>query len=186
MDLSPAKREILEAILLLGKAAKAAEVAKEINQKTPTVQMHLIGLTRAGYASSPEKGQYAITEQGKKALNLPEVTKEKAEAILKPVPSDSAFYFYAGIGNPLNVSAHSLQDFCDKITTVTSDCAEFHMNRGDFEAWFTYLGDEELAKKTGLLKQRKLSGEDLRNKLLSVVQDRCIALSTIAGQTAQP
>ncbi len=44
--------------------------------------MHLLGLIKMGYVNSPEKGQYIITEKGKRALGIPEVTKEKAAAIL--------------------------------------------------------------------------------------------------------
>ena len=37
---------------------------------------------------APEKGLYIITAQGKKALGIPEVTKEKATPILAYAPHD--------------------------------------------------------------------------------------------------
>ena len=41
---------------------------------------------------------------------------------------------------------------------------EFHLKRGDFEAWFKGLGDEELAKKIGITeKTESRLGEDLRD-----------------------
>ena len=59
---------------------------------------------------------------------------------------------------PLNMHAHNLRDFSDKIDKVRrSRQLEFHLKRGDFEAWFKGLGDEELAKKMAMLKKHNLS-----------------------------
>ena len=179
MSLSPIKREILETMLLNDNPAKAAQIAKETGKEFPSVMMHLIGLTRMEYANSPEKGQYAITEKGKKALGIPEINKENASAILAHLPRDKAFHFYAGIGKPLNLYAHSLQDFCDKILKVNAYSIEFHVNRGDFEAWFAGLGDVELAKKTALLKEKKMAGEELCRKLHEIIENRCIVLAKL-------
>jgi hypothetical protein len=177
MSLLPIKREILETMLLHDKPARAVQIAKESGKKFPTVMMHLIGLTRMGYACSPEKGLYAITEKAKEALGIPEINKEKAKAILAPMPHEKVFHFYAGIGNPLSLYAHGLQDFCDKILKLRVDSIEFHVNHGDFEAWFTGLGDVELARKTALLKEKKMTGEELRRKLHEIVENRCIVLA---------
>jgi len=179
MSLSLVKHEILETLLLHDKPVRVTQIAKEIEKKFPSVMMHLIGLTRMGYANSPEKGQYAITEKGKKALGIPEITKENARAILAHTPRDRAFHFYAGIGNPLSLYAHGLQDFCDKILKVNVDSIEFHVNRGDFETWFAGLGDGELARKTALLKEKKMAGEELRRKLHEIVKNRCIVLAEL-------
>ena len=179
MSLSPIKREILETMLLNDKPAKAAQIAKDIGKEFPSVMMHLIGLTRMGYANSPEKGQYTITEKGKKALGIPEINKENASAILSHSPRDKAFHFYAGIGKPLNLYAQGIQDFCDKILKVNVDTIEFHVTRGDFEAWFAGLGDAELAKKTALLKEKKMAGEELRRKLHEIIENRCIVLAKL-------
>jgi len=141
--------------------------------------MHLIGLTRAGYANSPEKGQYAITEKGKRALGVPEINRENAGTILAQTSHDKAFHFYAGVGKPLSLYAHNLQDFGEKILKVNVDSIEFHMSRGDFEAWFAGLGDAELAKKVALLKEKKITGEELRRKLHEIVENRCIVLAKL-------
>ncbi len=177
MDLSPVKREVLEALLLQDKPVKAAHVAKETGKDPKVVQMHLIGLTRIGYANSPEKGTYAITEKGKQALDLPEIDREKALLLLAQAPHEKAFHFYAGIGKPMNLYAHDLLEFCDRIGKVDTESVGFHVARGDFEVWFLALGDPELARKTALLKERKLSGEDLRAKLGKIVENRCSELS---------
>ena len=178
MDLSPVKREVLEVLLLQDKPVKAALVAKETGKDSKVVQMHLIGLARIGYAISPEKGTYAITDKGKQALGLPEIDREKALLLLAHTPHEKAFHFYAGIGKPLNLYAHDLPEFCDKLGKVGTESVEFHVARGDFEAWFQAFGDPELARKTALLKEQKPSGEDLRAKLTKIVEYRCNELST--------
>jgi hypothetical protein len=179
MSLPPVKREILETMLLHDKPARAAQIAMESGGKFPSVMMHLIGLTRLGYANSPEKGLYAITEKGKKALGVPETNRENARAILADTPHDKAFHFYADIGKPLGLYAHGLQDFCDKILKVGVDSIEFHVDRGDFEKWFAGLGDAELARKTALLKEKRLAGEELRERLHEIVENRRIVLAKL-------
>jgi hypothetical protein len=181
MSLSPTKYEILETMLLLDKPTRATGIAKEAGKEFPSVMMHIIGLTRMGYATSPEKGLYTLTEKGKEALGIPEINKENAKTILASTPQDQAFHFYAGIGKPLNLQAQSLQDFCNKVLKINADSIDFHMNRGDFEAWFTSLGDAELAKKTALLKQKKMEGEELHSRFQQTVEKRCRVLANMAG-----
>jgi DNA-binding transcriptional ArsR family regulator len=182
MSLSPTKYAILETMLLLDKPARATNIAKKTGKEFPSVMMHIIGLTRMGYTKSPEKGQYMITEKGKKALGIPEINRENAKTILADVSNDKLFHFYADIGKPLNLQVHSLQDFRDKILKVDANSIDFHMNRGDFEAWFACLGDMELAKKTALLKEKKVAGEELRSILHDIVENRCVALARVVAE----
>jgi len=179
MKLSPVKRLVLEIMWVLDKPAKAVEIAEEVGLGFPPVMMHIIGLTKMGYVTSPEKGRYVITEKGKGAFGFPEINGEKAQQILEYLPAEKSFHFYADIGKPLNVFAANLQDFCDKISGVDVSSIEFHTDRGDFEAWFTALGDIELARKTMLIKERKRSGEELRDRLCEIVKHRCDELLKI-------
>jgi len=179
MSVSPVKRLVLETIWMLDKPAKAADIANETRLGFPTVMMHIIGLNRMGYVEQHEKGYYAITAKGKKALGLPEIDKEKADEILAYLPIEKSFHFYADIGKPLNIHAASLQDFCDKILKIDIGAVEFHINRGDFEAWFTGLGDIELSRKTLLIREQKMFGEKLRKKLYETVKSRCEELTKI-------
>lgn len=181
MSISPVKRLILETMWVIDKPSKATEIAKETGVSFPSVMMHIIGLTRMGLIESPEKGHYVITEKGKKALGLPEVDREKAGEVLAYLPLEKSFHFYADFGKPLNVHAASLSDFCDKILKIDINSIEFHLNRGDFETWFMGLGDNELARKTLLLRELKMSGENLRNKLFEIVKNRCEELTKIRG-----
>lgn len=183
MNLSPVKREVLEHILLYDEPVRAIQVARDMGREFPSVMMHLIGLTRIGYVQSPQRGYYLITEKGKKALGLPQLNREEAITILAVVPPGREFYFYLNIGKPLNVCAQGFQDFCEKIVTVNINSVEFHVKRGDFEVWFKDLGDVELAKKVILLKNKKLSGEELRAKLAEMVNSRCVKLARTARYT---
>ncbi|MCL5949114.1 MAG: hypothetical protein M1490_01385 [Candidatus Bathyarchaeota archaeon] len=182
MSLSPIKQEILETMLLNEKPQKAMEIAKEAKKEFQPVNMHLLGLIKMGYVSLPEKGLFAITEKGKKALGIPETTKEKAAAILAYAPHDKAFNFYVTVGKPLNLHAHNLRDFANKLDRADVASVEFHMQRGDFEAWFRGLGDELLAKKTALLKKKNLVGEDLRKQLHEIAEQRYLELAQLSGQ----
>ena len=91
MSLLLVKQQILETMLLQDKPAKAVDIAKAMRQEFPPIMMHLLGLIRMGYVSCPEKGLYIITVKGKEALGIPEVTKEKAIAILSYEPHDKSF-----------------------------------------------------------------------------------------------
>ncbi|MGC9345894.1 MAG: hypothetical protein ACP5ER_03775, partial [Candidatus Bathyarchaeales archaeon] len=128
-------------------------------------------------------GYYVITDKGRRALGFPEINGKKAGEILAYLPLEKSFHFYADIGKPLSVYAASLQDFCDKILKVDVGSIEFHLNRGDFEAWFTELGDIELARKTLLIKEKRMSGEELRKKLHEIVKNRCEELAKIRQQS---
>jgi hypothetical protein len=179
MSISPVKRLILETMWMFGKPARATEIAKRAGLAFPSVMMHVIGLTRMGYASIPEKGLYVITANGKEVLGLPEVTNQKAGEILGYQPMEKSFHFYADVGKPLNIYATSLGDFCDKIVKVDPSSVEFHIARGDFEAWFNGLGDAELARKILLVREEKIVGEDLQRRFLEIVRNRCEELTAL-------
>ena len=166
MSLSPIKQEILETMLLFEKPQKATEIAKEANKEFQPTMMHLLGLQKMGFVNSAQKrDSTSITQQGKRILGLPEVNKEKAADIIAYQPHDKSFEFYATIGQPLHIHAHSLKDFANKLDRADFGSVEFHAKRGDFESWFKGLGDEELAKKITLLKQRNGTGEEFRHRL---------------------
>jgi len=179
MSISPVKRLILETMWMIDKPAKPAEIAKDTGVNFKQAWMHLLGLTKMEYVNSPEKGFYVITEKGKKTLGIPEVDKQKAAEILTYLPMEKSFHFYADIGKPLDTFATSLGDFSEKIRKVDLGSIEFHIRRGDFEAWFTSLGDIELARKTLLAREQKMSGEELRKKLHEIIRKRFEELAKI-------
>ncbi len=184
MELTPAKLEILEALLLHTAPVKAATLAKEISKDFPATQMHLIGLAKAGYAQSPQKGQYLISNNGKKALGLAEITMEKARSILSQRPVEGAFHFYVNIDKPTNIMAQNLVQFRDELKMAPAESLMFHLGRGDFEAWFKFIGDAELARKTEILKKEKMTVDQLCSRLREIMDIQCATLSRIAGQSA--
>ena len=109
-----------------------------------------------GKIESPRKGE---------ALNV--------SRILREVPKNEAFYFFTSIGDYTGEYAISLGDFVRKIKEVDTKSIEFHLNRGDFENWFTQtLEDKELAQETRNLQKQNPTGESLRQKLHSIVSRR--------------
>ena len=171
---------------MLDRPAKASDIAKEAGLGFAPVMMHILGLTKMGHIETPEKGFYVITESGKKVLGLPDISREKAAEILMYLPMEKSFHFYADVNKPLKVHAASLSDFCDKIQKVDLSSIEFHINRGDFEAWFNGLGDAELARKTLLIREEKITGEDLRKKLYEIVKNRCDSLTRMRNTASRP
>ena len=165
-----------------------------------------------GYVCVPEKGLYILTDKGKEVLTpetiakeqaevketlsqpetiekpkeeIPQpetITKEQAEVILAYSPHDKAFHFYVNVGQPLDLHAHGLRDFANKVERVDVESVQFHMNRSDFEAWFVGLGDTELAKKVAALKEKNVVGDDLRKQLHELVEQRYMELAKLAGQ----
>ena len=83
------------------------------------------------------------------------------------------FHFYIDIGNYTGISAASYEDFLASIKKVNIESLNFHVKRGDFEKWILdILKDEKLAKEIEKLKNQKLHGEALRNRLHRTVSDR--------------
>jgi len=184
MSTSPVKRLIIETMWMLEKPAKATDIAKETRIGFPTVMMHIIGLNRMGYLEQREKGYYVLTEKGRKTLGFPEINEEKASEILAYLPLEKSFHFYVDVGKSLNIHAASLQDFCEKILKIDVGSVEFHINRGDFEAWFMGLGDIELARKALLIKEQKIFGEEMRKRLYEIVKSRYEELAKIRKHEA--
>jgi hypothetical protein len=183
MSLSPLKLEILETMLVNGKPMKAAQIASENKTEFPPTMMHLLGLTRMAYVTSPQKSLYILTDEGKKALGIPPTTKDNAKAILAYAPHDKSFNFYIDVDKPLHIHAHSLYDFANKLAKIDVKSIEFHTGRGDFEAWFKCIGDQELAKVAAIVKEKKVDGEKLRSVLHDVVEQRCQELMKLTGQS---
>jgi hypothetical protein len=104
-------------------------------------------------------GGYGMTEKGRAALKA-----------FSPVPEGSGFHFYFGLDQPAEFIAESIEEFYSCIEQVSVDSLEFHLYRGDFENWLKEVcNDPELANDVGNLKTCGLKGEDLRKKLLEMI-----------------
>jgi hypothetical protein len=104
------------------------------------------------------------------------LTKPDSSKILSKVAQEKAFYFCTAEGVYTGISAISLEDFSDKLDGIDESSILFHYPRGDFQAWIRdTIGDRELADKMCFI-QRGISGEQLRQELLKMVQWRVSAL----------
>lgn len=83
------------------------------------------------------------------------------------------FYFYIDIGKYAGMSASSYEEFLTCIKKIDTKSLSFHLKRGDFEKWVSnILNDKELAKKIEKIKNQKLWGQALRNRLYHAVSER--------------
>jgi Mn-dependent DtxR family transcriptional regulator len=183
MSLSPAEMEILETMLLNGNTMKTTQIAIDDNKEVgTTIMLHLAELTQRGYVNASQKDLYILTDEGKKVLGIQPITKENAKGIMAYTPHDKAFNFYVDSDKSFHMHAHSLQDFANKLAKIDLKAIEFHMSRNDFEAWFKYLGDQELTKKVAIIKERKITGEPLRLLLHTTITQHCQELMKLTEQ----
>jgi len=160
---------------------KPKDVAEKAELKVPAATMHLLGLKKSGHVHAPQHGLYAITELGKEAIGLPKIDKAHAIKILNHVSADKAFHFYTGMHQYTHVIAHSLAEFVDKLQKIDVKSVEFHVPRKDIEHWVQSLGDVELAKKLGVIRNLHLRGEDLRTRVYETAKHRLEELKRIHG-----
>ena len=100
MHLTPIKRTILEAMAEENQPGRPKDIAKKVSLNFSSCMMHILGLKKAGYVSSPAKGHYEITTLGREILK-PKMGKEEALFILGPVAPEKAFHFYSGLHKAL-------------------------------------------------------------------------------------
>lgn len=179
--MSPDKKNVLKAFLKYEKAVKPITISKEMGKKFPSVMMHVIGLTKMQYLVSTKKGFYELTDEGRKYLNSPKLTKELAKELLTGKFDEKVFNFYLTLHQPINLKADNLQSFVSTIKNAPVESIEFHLRRGDFKVWLEGIGDIDLANKIESLENSNLSGESLKRKLHVTIYNRCLELAKIAG-----
>jgi hypothetical protein len=114
------------------------------------------------------------------------LTNQDASRILSDVPSENAFYFCTAEGVYTGISAISLEDFATKLDSMDETSLLFHYPRGDFQAWIRdTLKDNVLAGRMCFI-QRDISGEQLRQELLKMVQTRIIELKASKQEVFPP
>jgi len=101
--------------------------------------------------------------------------------VLRSVLREEAFYFFTSIGNYTGQSAASLDEFLQRIKEVNIKSLEFHLYREDFEKWIAQtLGDAKLAEDIKGLRNMKVVGNALRDRLYFLVSRR---LKDLKGAT---
>ncbi|HVP22555.1 MAG TPA: hypothetical protein VMS77_01430 [Conexivisphaerales archaeon] len=100
---------------------------------------------------------------------------------LRTVPPERAFRFYREVGQPLDATSKSLDEFAAIVESVDPASIKFHIERGDFESWFRMLGDRLLADQVAALRGKDISPGELRGTLSSTVKARVDRLHRISS-----
>jgi alpha-amylase len=103
-----------------------------------------------------------------------------ARKILRRLPAQKGFTFSYGIDKPTKWTVHSLKEFHSALKIVDFRSIRFHVKRGDFEKWIRWtIGDNRLADQVATATKTKIVGENLRERILSVVEQRIKELEKI-------
>ncbi|MGA3111977.1 MAG: hypothetical protein ABSE15_08090 [Candidatus Bathyarchaeia archaeon] len=115
-------------------------------------------------------------EKGKETMEMVKETmeqnKDRARAILAPVPYDHGFHFFTAIGRYTGETAISLATFARDVEVAPIESIDFHFKRADFQKWIAEtIGDNELAGAIEKV-EKDFAGEPLRQKLLRIINAR--------------
>ena len=103
---------------------------------------------------------------------------------LRKLEQVAPFHFCVDVGDYTGISAVSYEDFLRSIKQVKAKSLSFHVERGDFQKWvLDVLKDKKLAKEIGKIKNQKLRGKALRNRLYRIVSKR---RKELASKTTHP
>ena len=120
----------------------------------------------------------ACMEQGGNVLS--QVFKRvDASKILQTVNFDIGFHFCTNDGAYTGLTATNLNEFEEKLKSIDIDSVEYHYPRSDFQLWVsTTLRDEELGKRLCFI-DRKVRGENLRQEILRLINERIFELTSL-------
>ncbi len=94
------------------------------------------------------------------------------ERFLATVPYNVGFHFFISEGQYTGETAVSLVTFAKDVEVVPIESIDFHFKRSDFQKWIAdTIGDKKLATEIGQV-QKELAGEQLRQKLLRIINAR--------------
>jgi hypothetical protein len=183
---------------MLGDEALARQIAKlrgkntspeKLREKVGSMvskrveQLHGIADAKEKGAKAPSvsrlhKLESAITSR----LHRPgkKVGKDEAANALRTVAPDKAFNFYDEVGKSFGITSKSLDEFAASVKGVDPISVKFHLEEGDFEKWFTMLGDKPLAGKVAALRGKDIPPDKLREEVGSIVNKRVEQLHKIA------
>jgi predicted transcriptional regulator len=171
LKLSEVDKTILNRLWEMSDPVTLQEISEKTGLNHQSANMRLQNLRSEGLVTASGDG-FIITEKGKEAIGFPKIDEKEAQEILRKTLPENAFYFYAEVDQPSGLSSDCLMDFCEKIKSADVKSIEFHTSRGDFESWIRFLGDLELEKRIGLIREANLAGEDLRQRLYTALKMR--------------
>lgn len=92
-------------------------------------------------------------------------------AWMRNLPGESRFFFHAGPGKPLGKQASDMSSFIQLVREVPLESIIHHQSLQDFANWIEFVvGDAELARR--IREVRVIPGEELRNSILKVLEER--------------
>jgi len=153
--------EFLEKHNLISRKSKLMVYIKPLE----TVQLLLSLQGEVDRLRGIEEKHLSLEKDYERLLKTLRTAKEPAEA--KPM---EAFHFYSGMGRSTGLSASNLKDFHQKLKEAPMESIEFHSQRGDFEKWLRSSGYSELAEGFEGLRAKGESGENLRGKLIELLE----------------
>lgn len=105
--------------------------------------------------------------------------EENVSKILRKVPPQKGFHFYRCFNDPTWIVATSLEEFMLRLRSIEICSVEFHFQHQDFMKWIgEVIGDNVLSKEIGCI-NRESHGEELREQLIRLVNERLEELREI-------
>ncbi len=121
-----------------------------------------------------------ISDLEARILRELEKPEHVAKRILRELPTGRGFTFFFEFARPTGLTANSLNEFHSTLKFVDVKSIQFHMEREDFERWIRQvIGDGQLANELTEISKERLTGEKLRKKILSVIEQRMKELEKI-------
>ena len=101
------------------------------------------------------------------------------------IPSErnarQGLHFLQGLRATSRFTSKSLDELAANVKSIEPSSVKFHVEEGDFENWFTMLGDKSLAGQVAALRGKKISPNKLKEKVSSMVNKRVDQLHKIAS-----
>ncbi|TGQ90949.1 HAD-IIB family hydrolase [Mesorhizobium sp. M8A.F.Ca.ET.208.01.1.1] len=93
---------------------------------------------------------------------------------------ETGSFYFRGPDDAMNLRAHNLLIFAQMAEGIDDKTWEFHLRAGDYSKWFRHqIRDKDLARETAEAeKDRKLSAEESRKRVLDAVRRRYTAPAT--------
>jgi hypothetical protein len=121
-----------------------------------------------------EEAFQALNNLNKELLRLRKIEQEyyrlkKEYEILLERKKREGFYFCRSPGIYTGHSAVNFEEFYEAFKQIPLASIEFHVKRGDFQSWLSFIHMPELAQEFEKTKQLNLSGNAIKQKLLELM-----------------
>lgn len=100
------------------------------------------------------------------------------------LPVEDSFTFYLGADERTEKIARNLEQFLQILVDIPIQSIKFHLERGDFEKWFRFLGESALATEVSKISKAKTYGEEIRKTIQTAVLKRVHEIKTRRSKVA--